>query len=269
MSDTRDSGTPDQPPTPRGDVRGPATQPDAIELLLTAEARALNVWIIQVVSRGLIDTTAGRRQADLYVDNSAGDSPGHYELTLGADALAPLDGHRFEWWGLRADPTGPYDPLLCCHFDLSPTFRIFVRFLRQRIWHGQSPIYGELLTIPGAPEEQRVGGLERPHRAPERTAAWAALRKLREYNALRGGPAGPRKYPTATSFHRAIRDKIYARCYRNNWSLADYPQTKYAAWLGCAYDTYKAARDAYGLSADGIRAGYARYQVRQRKASTN
>jgi hypothetical protein len=165
---------------------GPTLQPDAIELLLVAYAHVHGAWVIRVVSRGILGATEGQRPADLYVHYAEGAPAGHYDLSLDATA-APLDGHRIEWLGLRAHPGDPYDPRVCWSVDTSPGRRLFIRFLRQQIWHGQSLLYGELLTIPGTTEEQRIGGLEQPHTSEDRAAAWRALTLLGEHARQRAG----------------------------------------------------------------------------------
>jgi hypothetical protein len=175
--------------TPDGAALPPALNtPDTVEQLLYAYVAAQAAAAVWVRSVGIIDTTADRCWATVATSALGGVLvPVH----LAAASLEPLNGYQFAWFGMLAPPTLASDPLLSWTFDLTSTTRLNVRFLRQCIWHGQSRIYGELLALPGAPEEQRLGGLEHPHKPAARQAAWVGLGKLREHMEQRAAGQKP------------------------------------------------------------------------------
>jgi hypothetical protein len=208
----------------------------------------------------------------------------HFEgETFVLDHEYQWDGYRFEVFGVVYDINIPglraTSTSLCPPGPITWQFRdeqtgevtLQLELRRQRAYYGDDPpIVAELHWWPGLPEAKPFLQIVHDrYTTTDRKAAEKGLALLRQLPPNhRGGPPGPRKFPTAESFHHAIHEKLYERCYRNNWQLANYPETRWTEWLGCAYGTYKAARDTYGLAATGISAGYARYVEHQRNRET-
>ena len=195
------------------------------------------------------------------IPDALGDAPFWQEVVEDA-------GARIVW-----DHTGGGAPAAA-----APTATTYVQLWQQRAFVRASPLFAEVSWHPAwHPASGQLHGIRYPHGYTPSPSEWAAaqtaLAQLQDtsqfFATASGGRGRPTKYPTARSFYRAIHKKIYARCYKNKWPLADYPETQYAAWLECAYGTYRDARDAFGLDKERICAGYVRYQARQREADSN
>jgi hypothetical protein len=168
----------DQPPTPRGDVRGPATRPDAIDRLLGEAFDGQPMTPVLIHSDGIIDTHAGHHHAWIECPYLG---PVPLLLPLTAAPLEPLNGYQFNFLGFRIDPALPHDDGPWWQPELQGDRGLVVRFFRQSVRWQYSAIWGSRLTLPNVPPLDLLSGLEQTHTAPEREAAWRGLALLSEH----------------------------------------------------------------------------------------
>jgi hypothetical protein len=130
----------------------------------------------------VLDHRAGRFHAWLH---SSALTP--YRMQLDAP-FEVLDKHRFVFLAAASrTPLPDDDAPYYWHVPAGDGRTPYLRFLRQHVWPGTSRVCADVLTLPDAPEQAGLSGLEHPHNRQARAAAWHALELLGKHAQQRRG----------------------------------------------------------------------------------